>query len=155
MSRTSWTYLVIVVLAFAGMIDAAYVALHSSQSFLLPCGLGGGCDQVLNSPYATLFGVPIAWFGVAFYSIAAGCGLFAWFGFEQSLRLSFILSGLAFLFTVYLFYLQAAVIRAFCDYCLLSAFLVTSIFALHLWAKWHEPWTEEAAPSAEPPEVIS
>src|SRR5262249_18306951 len=127
MRRTAWITVNIVVLAFIGLVDATYVALHSSRGFLLPCGLAGGCDQVLNSPYASVLGVPVAWFGIAFYMAIAGCALFAWFGFEQALRLSFGLVSLALGFTVYLVYLQAVVIRAFCDYCLLSASLVTFI----------------------------
>jgi uncharacterized membrane protein len=57
------------------------------------------------------------------------------FGFEEALRLSFVLVSLALGFTLYLFYLQALVIRAFCDYCLLSALLVTLIFVFHLWSR--------------------
>ena len=135
MRKTAWITASIVVLAFIGLVDATYVALHSSRGFLLPCGLAGGCDQVLNSPYASVLGVPVAWFGMAFYMAIAACALFAWFGFEQVLRLSFGLVSLALGFTAYLVYLQAIVIRAFCDYCLLSAFLVTLIFALHLWSR--------------------
>jgi uncharacterized membrane protein len=130
---------VIVVVAFLGMVDAAYVALHSSQGFLLPCGFTGGCDQVLNSPYSKLFGISIAWFGLLFYTTIAGSGLLALFGFEETLRFSLVVAGLAFLFTLYLLYVQAWVIQAFCDYCLLSALLVTVLFGLHLWGK---PWQE-------------
>jgi uncharacterized membrane protein len=135
MSKTAWIGAGIASLAFVGMVDAAYVALHSSRGFLLPCGIAGGCDQVLNSPYAAVFGIPVAWFGLAFYLTTAGCALFALFGFEQALRLSFLLASLALAFSVYLLYLQAMVIQAFCDYCLLSAFLVTLIFVLHLWSR--------------------
>lgn len=135
MRKSAWIGAGIATLAFVGMVDATYVALQSSRGFLLPCGLAGGCDQVLNSPYAKVFGIPVAWFGVAFYLTTAGCALFALFGFEQVLRLSFLLASLALGFTVYLIYLQAIVIQAFCDYCLLSAFLVTLIFVLHLWSR--------------------
>ncbi|MBM3801675.1 MAG: vitamin K epoxide reductase family protein [Acidimicrobiia bacterium] len=146
--KTAWISASVALLAFFGMVDAAYVALHSSRGFLLPCGLAGGCDQVLNSPYASFLGIPVAWFGLAFYLTTAACALFAFFGFEGALRLSFPLVSLALAFTSYLFYLQAFVIRAFCDYCLLSAFLVTLMFALHLWLRqgsssasqsWHKP----------------
>jgi uncharacterized membrane protein len=135
MRKTAWIGVGIASLAFVGMVDAAYVSLHNSRGFLLPCGLAGGCDQVLNSPYAAVFGIPVAWFGLAFYLTTAGCALFALFGFGQALRLSFLLASLALAFTVYLLYLQARVIQAFCDYCLLSAFLVTLIFVLHLWSR--------------------
>ena len=113
MRTTTWISVSIAALAFVGMVDASYVAIHSSQGFLLPCGIAGGCDQVLNSPYARILGIPVAWFGLAFYLTTAGCALFALFGFEQALRLSFALVSLALGFTVYLFYLQAMVIRGF------------------------------------------
>ena len=137
MRKTAWISAGIAALAFVGMVDAIYVALHSNRSFLLPCGLAGGCDQVLNSPYAAILGIPVAWFGLVFYLTTAACALFALFGFEEALRLSFALVSLALGFTVYLLYLQAIVIRAFCDYCLLSALLVTLIFVFHLWSRRH------------------
>ncbi len=143
MRKTVWISAGIAALAFVGMVDAAYVALQTSRGFLLPCGLAGGCDQVLNSAYAAVLGIPVAWFGLAFYLTTAGCALFALFGFEQALRLSLVLVSLAFGFTVYLFYLQAIVIRAFCDYCLLSAFLVTLIFVLHLLSRRHSQSEEK------------
>ena len=142
MRKTAWISAGIAALAFVGMVDAAYVALHSNRGFLLPCGFAGGCDQVLNSPYAAFLGIPVAWFGLAFYLTTAGCALFALFGFEQVLRLSFALVSLALGFTAYLLYLQAMVIRAFCDYCLLSAFLVALIFVLHLWSRRHSQGEE-------------
>ena len=143
MRKTAWISAGIAALAFVGMVDAAYVALQTSRGFLLPCGLAGGCDQVLNSAYAAVLGIPVAWFGLAFYLTTAGCALFALFGFEQALRLSLVLVSLALGFTVYLFYLQAIVIRAFCDYCLLSAFLVTLIFVLHLLSRRHSQSEEK------------
>jgi uncharacterized membrane protein len=143
MRKAAWISVGIAALAFVGMVDASYVALHSGRGFLVPCGMAGGCDQVLNSPYAAVAGIPVAWFGLAFYLTTAGCALFTLFGFEQALRLSFVLVSLALGFTVYLFYLQAFVIRAFCDYCLLSALLVTLIFVLHLWSRRHFPGEQE------------
>ncbi len=137
MNRTQRIALILVAVAFLGIIDAAYVVLHSSQGFLLPCGFAGGCDQVLNSVYSRFLGIPIAWFGLLFYVLVAGCGLFELFGVGHPLRFSMVAVSLAFLFTLYLVYLQAWVIKAFCDYCLLSACLVTALFVLHLGTR---PW---------------
>jgi uncharacterized membrane protein len=132
-----WNYTALTTAAFLGMMDSSYVAFHASQGFLIPCGFAGGCDQVLSSPYARFLGISIAWFGLAFYLTIAAASLFAFYGYPEALRISFIPAAAAFLTTLYLFYLQAFVIRAFCDYCLLSASLVLLIFALHLWAR---PW---------------
>jgi uncharacterized membrane protein len=137
MKIASWIYVALTTAAFFGMMDSSYVAFHASQGFLIPCGFAGGCDQVLNSAYARFLGISIAWFGLAFYLIITATSLFALFGYPEALRLSFIPAALAFPTTLYLFYLQAFVIRAFCDYCLLSASLVIVIFGLHLCAR---PW---------------
>ena len=126
---------ILLVAAFAGTVDSTYVTLHSSQAFVIPCGFAGGCEQVLNSPYSRIFGIPVAWLGFGFYVTVAATSLFALFGFAKALRLSFAAAVPAFAFTVYLVWVQAFVLRAFCDYCLLSAFLVILIFGLHLWAK--------------------
>jgi len=137
MKISRWIYAALVSAAFLGMTDSSYVALHSSQGFLIPCGFAGGCDQVLSSPYARFLGISIAWFGLAFYLTIAATSLFAFFSYPKVLRVSFVASGLAFLISLYLLYLQAFVIRAFCDYCLFSASLVILIFGLHFWAR---PW---------------
>jgi uncharacterized membrane protein len=119
-------------LAFVGMIDSGYVAINSLMHFIVPCGIAKGCDEVLNSPYARIRGISIAWGGLAFYISMAFGGIFAAYGFDRILRLTLPITILAFAFTLYLFYLQAFVILAFCDYCLLSALLVTLSLALHL-----------------------
>lgn len=123
--------------AFAGIVDSSYVTLHSAQGFVIPCGFAGGCEQVLNSPFSRIFGIPIAWLGLSFYVTVAATSLFAFFGFEKALRFSFAAAVPAFAFTGYLVFVQAYVLGAYCDYCLLSAILVSLILGLHLLAK---PW---------------
>ncbi len=124
-------------LAFVGIIDSSYVAVNSLHRFIIPCGIAKGCDEVLNSPYARIGGFSIAWGGLAFYVCMAFGGIFTGYGFERVLRLTLPITVLAFAFTLYLLYLQAFVILAFCDYCLLSALLVTLSLTLHLIA---QPW---------------
>jgi uncharacterized membrane protein len=124
-------------LAFGGLVDSAYLVIQSRKGFIVPCGLTGGCDEVLNSSYSHLFGVSISWFGFCFYGFVAACALFSAFGFARSLRLSLAAAVPAFILTLYLLYIQAFTLKAFCQYCLLSALLVTLILSLHLLA---QPW---------------
>jgi uncharacterized membrane protein len=124
-------------LAFFGMIDSAYIGIKSLEGTVLPCTITHGCDEVLSSPYARVGGVSIAWLGLAFYGIITVSGMFVLFGFFRVLRYTLVLACLAFSFSLGLIYLQARVIHAFCDYCLLSALLVSLIFITHLVAK---PW---------------
>ncbi|MFN8006592.1 MAG: vitamin K epoxide reductase family protein [Terriglobia bacterium] len=146
MKISPWICWALIILSFAGLIDSSIVGLHASTGFLIPCGFAGGCDQVLSSSYARVFGMSVAWFGFAFYLTMAGAGLFAFFGTPEVLKISFSAACLAFLVSLYLLYLQAFVIRAFCDYCLLSASLVCLIFGLHLWAN---PWSSPSHSSPE------
>lgn len=141
MTRGKLTVWLLVGLAFAGLIDSAYLGINSLQGFVVPCGLSGGCDKVLNSSYSHLFGLSISWFGFCFYALVAACALFSAFGFPQLLRISFLVSIPAFAFTLYLLFVQAFVLNAFCQYCLLSALLVTVILSLHLLTR---PWKSAA-----------
>ena len=123
--------------AFVGLVDSAYLGIQSLQGFIVPCGFTGGCEEVLNSSYSHLFGVSISWFGFSFYAFVAACALFSAFGFGRLLGFSLAAAVPAFIVTLYLLYVQAFTLKAFCQYCLLSALLVTLILGLHLLAK---PW---------------
>jgi uncharacterized membrane protein len=141
MTRCKLAVWVLVGAAFLGLIDSAYLGINSLQGFVVPCGVTGGCEEVLNSSYSHLLGLSISWFGFCFYGLVAASALLSVFGFPRSLRVSMAASVLAFIVTLYLLYVQAFVLKAFCQYCLLSALLVTLILGFHL-------LTEEWKPTA-------
>src|SRR5690242_18223954 len=58
----------IAVLALIGLFDAAYLALERITGGTIVCPVGGGCETVQSSAYAILFGVPVAYIGVAGYA---------------------------------------------------------------------------------------
>jgi uncharacterized membrane protein len=128
-------------LAFVGMVDSAYVAIRSLDQAVLPCTITHGCEEVLNSPYARFSGISIAWLGLVYYALICLAGVFTFSGFSRTLRFSLVPAGMAFLFSLTLIYLQAFVIHAFCDYCLLSASMSILIFILHL---IYGPWRKHA-----------
>lgn len=120
-------------LALLGFADAFYLSLMHFQGGDVGCSVITGCDAVLSSEYAYLLGVPLAYLGVTYYlAVLFGAVLY----YQTDSRL--ILKGVAlvvgggFLFTLWLVYLQAAVINAFCQFCLISA-LLTTIMAVMLW----------------------
>lgn len=117
--------------ALLGFADAMYLSLMHFQNADLGCSVITGCDAVLSSEYAYLMGIPLAYLGVLYYlSLLFG----ATFYYQTDNRL--VLKGLfgvlstGLLFTTWLIYLQAAVINAFCQFCLISAFLTISMFVL-------------------------
>lgn len=109
------------VVALGGLIDSAYLTIKHLTDEPVPCSIIAGCETVLTSPYAEYQGVPLAALGAIAYFIAFSLALLTAFG-NRSLWSIFgvqvvLMSG----FTVWLLYLQAYVIGAFCQFCLISA----------------------------------
>ncbi len=124
-------------LSLAGLALATYLSVEHVSGGVPACGVASGCDNVTTSEYAVLFGAPVAFIGMAGYS-ALLLGTLVYLGLENpSPFLSYALLGIALIgeaFTVYLVYTQAFRIHAYCDYCLGSAAIMTSVLALTLYA---------------------
>src|SRR3989344_1287557 len=62
---------IILLLAFAGLADSAYLAQHGGASLSLLCSAENlsGCNLIAESPYSRLLGIPLAQLGVLFYAI--------------------------------------------------------------------------------------
>ena len=56
--------IVIALLALAGLSAATYVFVTHSLGYELFCPFATGCGAVQNSPYAVLFGLPVALLGL-------------------------------------------------------------------------------------------
>lgn len=121
----------ILIFAFFGLADSAYLAQHAASGAPLLCDVQNltGCNVVAASPYSKLFGVPLAQYGVLFYS-----ALFALAALEIALhalavrRLIQTLSVLGVLASIYFTLLQHFVIGALCVYCIASAVITLFIF---------------------------
>lgn len=127
---TGWLKIAAVVVALAGLADASYLTSNHFAGINVPCNLVSGCETVLNSTYSEIFGVPTALFGVAAYFAAFSLALLAYFGREKLWTLFGVAAAIMFLFSVWLIYLQAFVIKAFCQYCLFSAATSTLLFVI-------------------------
>jgi uncharacterized membrane protein len=131
-------------IAAIGVVETAYltIAKFTTGSVLCPTS---GCDKVLNSPYATIFGVlPLSLLGFLAY-LTIGILAFApkavnpdtnkglhsqlenrtWQGL-------FILTAAMVIFSSYLMYLMAFEIQELCIYCVSSALFSLSLFVLVL-----------------------
>lgn len=117
------------VLALAGLADAIYLTVEHLSGRSVRCGLTSGCSEVLSSSYATFGGYPLALFGALAYFTAFALATLAAFGSIRARHLLTPLVALMFAMTVWLLYLQAFVLRAFCQYCLLSA-AITSLLVV-------------------------
>jgi uncharacterized membrane protein len=121
----------VLALSFAGMVDTLYLSL-SRDSGPVPCHITEGCGDVLNSVYSEIAGIPISWFGLAFYLVAFGLAVFEIFGGYNILRILFWPAAAALATSLALTGIQVFVIQAYCEYCLTSAGLATGIFFLTL-----------------------
>lgn len=131
MSKRSLLLFVMAIVAILGAINAGYLSLMALSGEAPNCNFIQGCDLVAASPHSKIFGVPLALFGVFFYSIAFGFILWAFFSRARHILL--LLGGivtLGFILSLYFLYLQAVVIQAYCEYCLFSLFDATVLFIL-------------------------
>jgi len=98
----------------------------------VPCSLLEGCEMVLTSSYAEFAGVPVAALGAAAYFAAFSLALLAAFGNRVMWTLFGAQAVIMAVVTVWLLYLQAAVIGAFCQFCLISAVTSFTLLILYL-----------------------
>jgi len=126
--RVSRLYSLAAVLSLVGLADAIYLTVEHLTGRSVRCTVTGGCSEVLGSPYATIGGYPLALFGALAYFTAFSLATLAAFGSQRAGNLFALLAALMFAASLWLLYLQAFVLHAFCQYCLLSA-AVTALLA--------------------------
>jgi uncharacterized membrane protein len=114
------------ILILVGLADAAYLsALHFYQAEP-GCSLITGCDVVLSSEYAVVFGIPLAYGGFAYYlTLLMGALVYYQYETKKALHVLFGVNLLGFFYSLWLIYVQAVILGAFCQYCLVSALTTT------------------------------
>jgi len=128
--------MIVAALAAAGIFVALYLTLYKLGVFGdLACGIGS-CEVVNASRWAIFLGLPVAAWGLAFYVLTF---TIAMIGLRPDLAGSravagalLALSTTGFLFSTWLTYLELFVIRAICQWCVVSAIIATGMFAAAL-----------------------
>jgi uncharacterized membrane protein len=108
-------------IALAGLADATYLAVIALTGETAACGGSTGCFEVLGSAYARIAGIPVAILGALGYFAAFTFATFAGFGYRHARGLFTWTVWAMFAMTLWLLYVQAFVLHAFCRYCLFSA----------------------------------
>jgi uncharacterized membrane protein len=126
-TSTKWIYILAALFALVGLIDALYLTVQHMTGQSVPCSVTGGCEEVLTSRYAVVAGIPLAAVGAAAYFSVFSLSTLAAFGYRIAGKLLLPLVGTMVLMSLWLFYLQAFVIRAFCQFCLLSAAITIAL----------------------------
>jgi uncharacterized membrane protein len=133
MTRRMW----LAALALLGLFVATYLTLyHYGFIGQLACSATHGCETVQTSKWSSLFGLPVAAWGLGYYVVVFAL---AFAGVQdryvESRRLSLalvLLTGWGAVFSGWLTYLEGFAIHAWCQWCLISASIATLLFVLSL-----------------------
>jgi uncharacterized membrane protein len=120
-------YVTAAIVSLLGLADAIYLTVQHVTGQSVRCTIVSGCSEVLSSSYAVVAGVPLATIGAAAYFSVFSLATLAAFGYRFAGLLLTPLVLLMFLFSLWLIYLQAFVIGAWCQFCLLSAAITTAL----------------------------
>jgi uncharacterized membrane protein len=116
------------VLSVLGIGVAGYLSVvHAAGLEPLCVSGGGGCERVQTSAQSELAGVPVAYLGLGAYVVLLGCALA---GGEAARALAALTALVGFGFSAWLTYQSVAVIGATCQWCLVSALLMTLLAAV-------------------------
>lgn len=143
-----WARWIIGTVALMGAFGTAYLTIVKVMGASAACPTGG-CDRVLASEYASVFGIPLTIFGCLGYLGMAGLALAPLAvnpDRQKELRrnlenitwpLLFIGATALVVFSGYLMYLLAFELKALCLYCITSALFTVTMFAFtilgHSW----------------------
>ena len=119
---------VLIVLAVAGIAVSSLALREHYRTDASPCSINErwDCGIVNHSPYAMLFGVPVAVIGIAGYLLL---GVLA-FMKAYRLALAAALGGLG--FALHLAHIESAVLGVWCMYCVISLGIISLLSLLVL-----------------------
>ncbi len=119
-------WLAIAALGLAGLAVTTYLTSNALANTEVACSVSG-CNTVLSSKWAKIFGIPVSAFGMATYAVIMLAALQA---FQSPLddlrgrRVVAAVAGIGVLASIYLTTIEFFVIKAACQYCITSAILV-------------------------------
>jgi uncharacterized membrane protein len=125
-------FVVAAVVALLGLADSIYLTVHHLTGQDVDCVASTGCETVLTSSYSAVGKIPLAAFGLAGYFTVFSLATLAAFDRRWARRFFFCLVAVMLGVTCWLLYVQAFVLHAFCDFCLLSAALTAILSAVGL-----------------------
>jgi uncharacterized membrane protein len=118
----------LIALSVVGLLISVYLTWVHFRGVAPLCLTGsGGCERVQTSPYAIIFGLPIATLGLgAYVGLLAAALLRGEIGVFFGLFVTLVGT----LFSAYLTWLELFVIHAICQYCVASAILMMASLVL-------------------------
>jgi len=129
-------YDLIIIFAVIALSVSLFLAISSSLGLAIPCDLTQGCEVVLNSKYAKFLGMPLSYWGVAYFGLIIISSLLAnhYHFFRKTLTWFLGMGALA---SLSFLSLQFFVIKSICQYCLLVDTLTIAMFLWDLNVEHH------------------
>ena len=119
--RSPMKYILVLLAIFGIVVSSLALREHYREEGDSPCSINErwDCGIVNKSPYAVLFGIPVAALGLAGYLLM---GVLAWRRAYRVL-LVFVLAGLA--FSLYLAHIEKDILGVWCVYCVISLGIIS------------------------------
>jgi uncharacterized membrane protein len=119
---------ILVLLAVAGMAVSSLALREHYRTDTSPCSINEkwDCGIVNHSPYAVLWGVPVATIGIAGYLLLGALALKRWYAVLLPLSLG------ALAFSLYLAHIEAHLLGVWCIYCVASLGVISTFSLLVL-----------------------
>ena len=125
----------IVFFAACGFGISLYIFIAVESKKTLVCPIGTECNDVVQSKYAKTFGISNAIAGVFYYGFTAVS--YVAFSLQPDLlavpywlSVASLATVVALVFSIYLLFIQGAVLKRWCFWCVTSAICTIAIFAL-------------------------
>lgn len=147
-----WSRHLIGAIALVGCLETAWLTAAELSGTAADVCPTSGCKEVLQSDYATVFGLPLTLYGLLAYIAMAFLAFLPWLlrqktdkSFQSKVQettwlLMFSLGVAMLVFSSYLMYVMLFKIQALCLYCIASAIFSVTLFTLTIIGRnWLDP----------------
>ncbi len=137
-----WLYRASVALAIVGLFVSIYMTVYKYTGNDGMCLGSGECSTVNASRFSEMNGIPVAVIGIAGYAAILAAH---WFETRNSFfkkngtLLLFGMGLTGFIFTVWFIYVEIAILKALCPFCLVSQAAMTIIFIIAVVRLFNQP----------------
>jgi uncharacterized membrane protein len=128
-----WLYRASIALAVLGLLVSVYMTIYKVTSNDSMCLGSGDCHTVNASRYSEVNGIPVAVIGILGYAAILAVLFYeprSQFVRQNGTLMIFGMALTGFIFTVWLVYVEIALIKALCPFCVTSQVTMTLLFII-------------------------
>ena len=114
-------FIILLILGFFGFFDAIFLSIIHYKNIVPPCTITHGCEKVLNSQFAVIFGIPMSNYGAVYFLVSIILNVLVFQHIKNIWmdRIFLIFNASGIIVAIILLYLQFVVLQALCQYCIL------------------------------------